>query len=168
MVFGWRGLLRWIDPGRGGQRRRLRHAALEPQGLGGVGKRQGLGALSLQGLGGAVMDGVRAHQADAAVAVLVVVPVEEALTVRASVLERAEARGEVGPVLQGLELRFRVRVVIRDMRAAVGAGDIEIDQQLRDGLGAHARAPIGMQGEGAWGDVLLGDRLGDELLGELG
>lgn len=103
---------------------RLRQAALEAQRIGLVGLLQNLGTLDAQGLGGAIVDGVRGHQAYAAVAVLLVVPVEETLTVSACALERAEALGEVGAVLQGLELRLRVRVVIRDMWTAVCAGDI--------------------------------------------
>lgn len=146
----------------------MRYATLEAQRIGLVGLLQDLAALDLQGLGCAIVDGVRGHQADATVAMVVVVPVEEMLTMSPGILERSEALREVWPILQGLELRLRVRVVVRDVRTAVGAGDVQIDQQLRDGLGAHARAPIGMQGEGAGSDVLLGDRLGDEPLGELG
>ena len=95
------------------------------------------------------MDGGRSHQADAAVAVFVVVPVEELLAVSASVLDRAEAIGEVGSVLQGFELRLGVRIVIRDVRAAVGLGDIEVDEERSDGLRSHAGAAIGMEREGA-------------------
>jgi hypothetical protein len=40
------------------------------------------------------------------VAVLVVVVVEEGPAVRAGVLDRVEPGGELGPVLQRLELRF--------------------------------------------------------------
>jgi hypothetical protein len=80
------------------------------------------------------MNGSRRHQADAAVAVFMVVPVEEALAVSARIFDRAEACGEVGSVLEGLELRLGVGVVIRDVRVAVGLGDLEVDQQCRDRL----------------------------------
>ena len=83
---------------------------------------------------GAVMDGGGRHQADPAVAVFVVVPAEELLAVSASVLDRAEALGEVGSVLQGFELRLGVRIVIRDVRTAVGLGDLQIDQSAATGL----------------------------------
>jgi hypothetical protein len=86
---------------------------------------------------GAIMDGGRRHQADAAVAVLVVVPAEELLAVSAGVLDRAEAIGEVGSVLESFELRLGVRIVIRDVRSAVGLGDVEIDQERGDGLGTR-------------------------------
>jgi hypothetical protein len=46
------------------------------------------------------MHGVRCHQADAAVVMLVVVPAEETLAVSAGVFDRAEALGKLGPVLE--------------------------------------------------------------------
>jgi hypothetical protein len=64
-----------------------------------------------------------------------------------SVLDRAEALREVGSVFQSFELRLGVRIVIRDVRAAVGLGDIEIDEQRGDALGSHAGAAIGMERE---------------------
>src|SRR5450830_737551 len=54
------------------------------------------GALLGQRRSGAMVDGGRSHQADSSVAVFVVVPGEELLAVSASVLDRAEAIGEVG------------------------------------------------------------------------
>jgi hypothetical protein len=59
--------------------------------------------------------GASPHQADAAVTVLVVVPAEKALAMRAGVLDRVEALGELGSILQRLELRLRVRIVVRDI-----------------------------------------------------
>ena len=85
------------------------------------------GALLGQCCSGSIMDGGWSHQADAAVAVFMVVPVEEPLAVSAGVFDRAEAIGEVGPVFQSFELRLGVRIVVRDVRAAVGLGDIEVD-----------------------------------------
>src|SRR5262245_19541306 len=63
------------------------------------------------------------EQADAAVVVLGVVTGEEDLAEAAGVLDRAEAFGKLGPVLQGLELTFRERVVIGEVGPAVGLGD---------------------------------------------
>src|SRR5674476_959626 len=88
------------------------------------------GALPGHRHSGAIVDGGRSHQADSTVSVFVVVPLEEPPAVNASVLDRAEALREVGSVFQSFELRLGVRIVIRDMRAAVGPGDIEIDEQL--------------------------------------
>jgi len=136
--------------------------------MGGEGGIKREGALCADRRGGALMHGGRGHQADPAVAMLAVVPVEEPLAVRAGVLDRAEPLREVGPVLQGLELRLGVRIVIRDMRATVGLGDVQIDQQCRDGFGAHAGAAIGVQRQGPGCDVFLLQCLGNEELGERG
>lgn len=57
---------------------------------------------------GAVVHGLRRRKSDAAVTMCSVVPVEELLTVRACVLDRAEALRKIRPVLQGFELRLRV------------------------------------------------------------
>ena len=75
------------------------------------------------------MQGGRGEEADAGVVVLFVVPVEEVDGKSAGVLDRAEAGWEAGPVLQGAELAFRVRVVVGDVRAAVGLGDAKVTQQ---------------------------------------
>src|ERR1039457_4518390 len=95
------------------------------------------GALLGQRRSGAMVDGGGTHQADSAVAVFVVVPGEELLAVSAGVLDRAEAIGKVGSVLESFELRLGVRTVIRDVRSAVGLGDVEIDQERGDGLGTR-------------------------------
>jgi len=60
----------------------------------------------------AVVDVGRSVQADSRMAMVVVVPTEESSTVGTSVLEAAEPVGEVRSVLEGPELRFRVRVVV--------------------------------------------------------
>jgi hypothetical protein len=94
---------RWIDPGGGGECRRLGCDALEADGIGGERSIERDGALLGQRRSGAIVDGGRSHQTDSAVAVFMVVPVEEVPAVSASVLDRAEAIGEVGSVLQGFE-----------------------------------------------------------------
>ena len=136
--------------------------------MGGEGGIERDGALLGERRGGSVMDGGGRHQADPAVAMIMVVPVEELLAVSASVFDRAEAIGEVGSVLQGFELRLGVRIVVRDVRAAVGLGDLQVDQERGDRLRSHAGAAIGMQREGPWSDVFLLQGVGDELLGEFG
>jgi len=124
------------------------------------------GALLGQCSSGAIMDGGWSHQADAAVAVFMVVPVEEPLAVSTGVFDRAEAIGEVGSVFQSFELRLGIRIVVLDVRAAVGLGDIEVDQERGNGLRSHAGTAIGMERQGARRDVLLLHSVGDELLGE--
>src|ERR1700691_1160915 len=124
------------------------------------------GALVGQCCSGSIMDGGWSHQADAAGAVFMVVPVEEPLAVSAGGLDRAEAIGEVGSVFQGFELRLGVRIVIRDVWAAVGLVDIAVDQERSDWLRSHACTAIGMERQGARSDVLLLHSVGDKLLGE--
>ena len=65
-----------------------------------VGGLEDAGALGVKLARLAVVDGARGHQADARVAVLVVVPVEEVAAERAGVLDRVEPVGEPGPVLE--------------------------------------------------------------------
>ena len=57
------------------------------------------------------------HQPDPGVPVLLVVPAEELPGVSAGVLDVVEPVGELGPVLQGLEVRLRVGVVAGGERA---------------------------------------------------
>ena len=68
----------------------------------GCGEDAGAGGVELRGL--AVVDGGWGHQADPGVAVGLVVPVEELAAVRAGVLDLVEPLGELGPVLQRLEI----------------------------------------------------------------
>jgi hypothetical protein len=51
---------------------------------------------------------------------VVVVPGEELLAKGTRVLDGAEALGELGHVLEGLELALRVRIVVRDVGPAMG------------------------------------------------
>jgi len=135
-----------------------------------IGKSRHQGDATLFGelVGVAVVHGVRGHQANAAVTMHGVVPAEEHLAVRASIFDRAEACREVRPILQGFELRFGVRIVIRDMGPAVRFADIQVHEQRGDRLRAHAAAALGVQGQRAGDDVLFVSRVGDDLLGELG
>jgi len=106
-------------------------------------------------------------QADAGVAVLVVVVVEERGAEAASVLDGAEPVGEGRAVLEGLELGFAVGVVVGHMRSAVRAGDAEIDEELGDWFRGHRGAPVRVQGELVTPDALGLESTVDELLGEL-
>jgi len=65
----------------------------------------------------------RREKAQSGMAVFVVIPGEELLGERTSILQRAETFRETGPVLQSSEVAFRIRVVVGDMRAAVGFSD---------------------------------------------
>ena len=77
----------------------------------------------------------------------IVVSMEELLAMGTCVLDAAKSFGEIGPVFERFELRLRIRIVIGDVRPAVGLGDLQIDQQSGHGFATHAGAAIGMQGE---------------------
>lgn len=90
----------------------------EPFGVCGVGGVEYAGALVANCLGHAVMDVSSGMQAQPAVAMFIVVPTEEDLAVSSGIFDRAEAAGEVGPVLQRLELSLAERIVVGDVRPA--------------------------------------------------
>ncbi len=73
--------------------------------------------------------------------------IEEPRAERPGVLDGAEPAGERRAVLEGLEVPFGVGVVVAHVRAAVAAGDADVDEELGDGLGGHRRAPVGVQGQ---------------------
>src|SRR5438477_2698632 len=98
--------------------------------MGGVGGLEDVAARGVQLRCSAEVDGGGGHQPDAAVAVFVVVPVQEPAAMSAGVLDRVEPFRELGPVFQGLELRLRVGVVAGGVRAAVRLGDAEIGPSL--------------------------------------
>ena len=134
--------------------------------MGGKSGHQGDVAFRSELLGMSVVHSVRRHEADAAVTMHGVVPAKEDQAVCASVLDRAEPRREVGPVFQSFELAFLKRIIVRDMWAAMGFDDIEIDEQVGDRFGAHAAAAIGVQRQCAGNDALLVDGIGNDLLSE--
>ena len=164
------GLLRvgWlVDPGGGRQLGRDRRLAHEPLWVLLVGSVEDDGAGGVELLRVAVVDGGWGHQPDAGVAVGVVVPVDERPAVSTGVVDVVEPGGELGPVLQGLEVRLRVGVVARGVRAAVCFRDTEVGQQERHWLGALRRAAIGVQRQDLRRDLLLLGGLLDQRLGEL-
>ena len=106
------------------------------------------------------------RESEAGVAMMRVVGVEELAAERPGVLKGGELAGEARAVLQGLELRFAVGVVVTDPGAAVGLGDSQVGQEQRDRFGGHAAAPVGVQGELPGRDVLGPDGGRDQLLGQ--
>ncbi len=73
--------------------------------------------------------------------------------------------GNAGQYFEGLELRLGVGIVVGHVRAGVAAGDPEVHEQLRDGLGGHRGATVGVQGELIGLHTLASEYLGDERLG---
>jgi hypothetical protein len=72
----------------------------------GVGCLQHMGTLDLNAFSAAEVNSGWGVKAEAGMAVLMVVPVKEALTERAAVFDGAEPSGELRPVLEGFELCF--------------------------------------------------------------
>ena len=132
---------RRIDPHRGRWRGRKWLASLETRGVCEEGSIQGVPALGEDGRDLAPMDLGGRAEADAAVVVLLVVPVEEAAQEAQAVLVRAEAIGKFRAVLQGLELRFGERVVV-GRRAAGGGSRViaQVGQQLPERLATSSTA----------------------------
>ena len=58
-----------------------------------------------------------------------VVPRKEVRAVRARVFDRPEALRKVRAVLESLELRFGIRIVVRHMRAGMGLRHAEIGEE---------------------------------------
>ncbi len=110
---------------------------------------------------------VGGEQGDAAVMVLVVIPAKERLTERPRILEGPETIRELGAVLEGLELTFRVRIVVGDMGATVGLGDPKVGQEEGHRLGGHRGSAIRMEIELTRKDPLLLAGIGNQPLGEL-
>ena len=79
----------------------------------------------------------RGQHADAAVAMLGVVPREKRTAVVCGVIDAHEAPREAGLVFQSLELRLRERIVIADLRSAEGSCNAEVGEQLRGALARH-------------------------------
>ena len=118
-------VFRWVDPYLGGEVVGLGLLSLKAVWVGRKGLIEGGLASGMDSLCRAVVDAVRGHVADAGVLVLVVVPAEELLTESACIGQATEACGEVGAVLQGLELGLAKRVVVGHVGAAVTLGLIQ-------------------------------------------
>ena len=79
----------------------------------------------------------------------------------------AKALGEVGAVFHGLELRFRIGVVIRGIGATMALDHVQIHQQTGLRFGAHGGASIRVQRKCARYHIVPGHSIGNELLGQL-
>lgn len=77
----------------------------------------------------AVVNHMRAEQPDSCMVMLLVVPGKERLAETTGFFDTAKALGELGTILEGLELRLGKRVVIAGMWPAVRLGDPKIGKQ---------------------------------------
>ena len=114
------------------------------------------------------MDALGGVHADAAVAVLGVIPVEVGAAVASCIFNGSKAFGEGGVVFEGFELGFGVRVVVGDVGATVAGGNSKFKQQLLHGGGGHGGATVGMEDGLAGLDAVLGEAILQEVFGELG
>ena len=87
----------------------------------------------------------------------------EGARVSQGVLEAAESIGELGRILHGLELRFRVRVIVAHVRATMRSSHRESIQERSDELRGHVGAAIGMHGQSGRNNAMSGDRFRDEF-----
>jgi len=78
---------------------------------------------------------------------LVVVPGEKFTAERSCLFDVVEALREARSIFQRLELRFRIRVVVGNVRARMALGYAQIGKEEGDGLGCHRAAAIRMNGE---------------------
>ena len=107
-------------------------------------------------------------EGDARVSVDVVAVLEELDAGCPGVLDGAEAVRGRRAVLQGLERCLGIWIVVGYVRATVAAGHSEVDHQLGHRLGAHGRAPVGVDGEVVPVQPLGEDGIVDEVSGQLG
>jgi len=100
--------------------------------------------------------------------VLVVVVIEETSAESPGVIDAPEALGERWAVLEGLELRLAVGVVVAHVRAGVRPGDAQEAIKLDDLVRGHGAAPVGVHRQLAGGHLVTGNGLFDQFLGQLG
>src|ERR1019366_7758273 len=77
---------------------------------------------------------IRVHQADPGMVMVLIVPDEECATETSCVLDAAEAFGKARLRLQGLEVAFGERVVVRRVRTVMRTGHTEIGEQKSRGF----------------------------------
>src|SRR5260370_39726383 len=105
-----------VDPCFGRELGRARWLADEAFRVGGVRGVERIGPLLAGDFGGAVVNVRGRMKRQPGVAMFLVVPREEVLAVHTCRLDGGEPAGEVGPVLQRLELRLAERVVVGNAR----------------------------------------------------
>ena len=111
----------------------------------------------------------RCHEADRAVAMLMVVPVHQVRDPAPrdhQVLKRLSR--QLGTVLQRSERRFDIGVVIAHCRSAARVSHTQSLHRGQRGLALHGRAIVRMHRQLAWTDVLLRADVAQQLAGQIG
>ena len=98
----------------------------------------------------------------------VVVPLEEFSGPTARIQWASEPVGVIRPVLQRLELRFRERVIVRNMRSRVGFSYPQVRHQQSHRFGGHRATPVGMDSQLIRLDVLTDAGGRDQFFGQAG
>src|SRR3990170_4894996 len=88
-------------------------------------------------LGAVVVNHLGSQQPNARVSMFRVVPVEEVHQESAGILDGAKALREIGPILEGLKVSLRERVVVGNLGATVALGYPQVGQQESHRLGDH-------------------------------
>ncbi len=101
----------------------------------------------LQGGSPALEDVGRRVAVQAAVLMFVVVPAEEVVAPATCMGGVGEAPGVVGLGLEGLEVRFRVGIVVAHPRSGVTDADLQFGEQVDEARRGHRRAAVLMHGE---------------------
>ena len=115
---------RFVDP-RVGRHLARPGAAVEPPGVGSVGGVEGGGAAGFDGDPGSVVHRCWGVHRDPGMPVLIIVVPEEVAAEYVDVFDGPEFAGERRAVLEGLEVRLRIRVIIGYVRAGMGLVDAE-------------------------------------------
>src|SRR5450756_492367 len=134
---------RLVDPRLGGHLA-WPGTAVEPLGVVPVGGVEGDGTAGFDGGPGSVVRRCGGVHCDPGMPVLVIVVPEEVTAEYVDVFDGTEFSGECGTVLEGLEVRLRVRVVVGYVRAGVGLVDAEPRVQAGDGITRHGGAAVGV------------------------
>ncbi len=99
---------------------------------------------------------------------LPVVPLHERSEPHAGIGLTAKTLWEGRMIFERLELRFRKRIVIRNVRARMAFDHPQVGQQQRQGFGGHRAAVVGMNGQLVRRDVFTLAGLGNQNLGQVG
>ena len=121
---------RRIDPDGGGYRSRDGGSFHKAFGIFQIRSLQDLLPLIQHGLGASEMNIGRREEADGTVVMLIVVPAEESSRPSPGIHLTAEAVRIIRAIFQRFELCFRIRVIIADMRSAMGFDHAKIREKV--------------------------------------
>ena len=155
-----------VDPGLLRQSRWLRRPSHESLRVSAVGGKKRFLARSKDLFGFAVMDDRRHQQSDSRVMMLVVVVVKKLAAEFSGILNASESIRKLRAVLHRLELRFRVRVVIGNMRSRVALDHAQVTEQQSNGLASHRCSTICVNRQLVTCDFLLPAGFGNQALGQ--